>query len=105
MPKKAFIFPKKPEIPCQLLAYLEARGVLLVRAAIARAPGSALATDQEIVFEVSWDGTSKITITKAQASAWLKWKAAEETLWVKVGVLASIVTVFLAGGAWLLLDV
>ena len=43
-----------------------------------------------------------VSMTRGQVEDWLKWKAAAEGRWIRVGAIAAVIAAILAALAWLL---
>jgi hypothetical protein len=82
-------WPRKPDIACDKLDYLERRGAVSARLMLA----DMVARDPDQVM---------VHFAQDEVQAWLVWKAKASAFWTRTGAIAAVIAAILAGLSWVM---
>jgi hypothetical protein len=76
---------RKPSLRPEVMQELELHGLDAVRGLLTRSTDGFSGTTRQVTI---WLGN--ISVTRGELQDWVKWKAARDACWIKVGVVAAI---------------
>ncbi len=77
--------PRPLSLPAEKRAELELHGVDAMRGTLASATDGYSGTSRQVQINLG-----SIVVTRGEIQDWLKWKAAKDASWIKVGTVAAV---------------
>ncbi len=94
--------PRRPILHRDTLADLERRGVPAVTAIVGKLTEIPYSSPEiQTAYELRRDAHTTVSVTRAEAESWLRWKAAQDGWWIRMGVFAAFLAAVLSALSWL----